>query len=114
MAAQTYDARAVAKRVNATLAKRGVSSVIDAKRVRAHVRDTIPAYDDGSYTRHEYSAALAQRIHDALVSKYTGSARTTSASAGRAKPASTKRTTKPAKPASVAQSAPQTAPEAQS
>ena len=111
MAGQTWTARQTALDVNAALRKAGVDRTINAKRVRAFVRDQYPSYDDGQYTAHLYDARTHERIVAALVKRYTAG-RPASASLGRstpaAKPAARKSPSTSPKPASVAQNAPET------
>lgn len=81
---------------------------VDAKRVRAWVRDNVAAYDDDGYTAHQYSPALARTIVQGMV-KRANAARPSAASKGRSgatKPATaskaksgTKGHSKAAKPA---------------
>lgn len=78
MAQDTLTARMVAREVSKAL-KRDV----DAKRVRAWVRDNVPAYDDDGYTAHQYSPALAKTIVAGMV-KRANAARPSAASKGRA------------------------------
>lgn len=77
--ATTYTARMVAREVSKRLGRD-----VDAKRVRAWVRDNVPAYDDDGYTAHVYDRRTFDRIVTGMVSK----ART-----GRATAASKARTT---------------------
>jgi len=87
----TYTARQTAALVNAALDHAGIKSRVDAKRVRAYVRDTIAEYDDDAYTAHAYTLALRDRIVAGMVARRTASgakgtgtpARATSASKGR-------------------------------
>jgi hypothetical protein len=98
--AQTFTARQTAIDVVKACKARGVERAVNAKRVRAFVRDTVPGYDDGQYTAHLYDARLHERIVKAMVARYTAG-RPASASLGRSTPAQTPR--KPAtarKPAS--------------
>lgn len=81
--APTYTARMVAREVSKRLGRD-----VDAKRVRAWVRDNVPAYDDDGYTAHVYDRRTFDRIVSGMVSK----ART-----GRATAASTARTATPSK-----------------
>ena len=85
--AQVFTARQVARSVTARLHKAGLERTIDAKRVRAWVRDNVESYDDDAYTAHQYDARLAARIESALVARYTGrtgtNGRASAASAGR-------------------------------
>lgn len=86
--ATTYTAKAVAREV----AKR-LNRPFDAKRVRAWVRENVPAYDDDGYTAHAYDHATFTRIVNALVARGR-TPRTAAASKGRegkvAKPATRK------------------------
>lgn len=109
--ATTYTARQTAQDVQAALAKAGIVRVVNAKRVRAFVRDTMPGWDDGAYTAHLYDARTHERIVRAMLERYGAKgARAASASLGRATTPKTPKTPKtPATPktgASVAQSAP--------
>jgi len=81
--AETFTARVTALAVTSALRKVGLDRKVDAKRVRAYVRDTMPAYDDGLYTAHLYSAALRDRIVAGMVKRYQAG-RPASASLGRA------------------------------
>ena len=72
----------VAREVSTRLGRK-----VDAKRVRAWVRDNVDAYDDDGYTAHLYDATLYRHIVDSLV-KRGRAARPTAASRGRSKPAS--------------------------
>lgn len=82
MAATTFTARQTAAEVTKVLAKAGLSRSIDAKRVRAFVRDNLDSYDDGVYTAHLYDARTKDRIVKAMVARYTAG-RPASASLGR-------------------------------
>jgi len=53
----TVNARQVARDVSKALGR-----TIDAKRVRAWVRDNVAAFDDDGYTTHAYTPALARTI----------------------------------------------------
>lgn len=75
--AATQTARDVAKRVSKTLGRE-----VNAKRVRAWVRDHIDAYDDDGYTPHQYDARTADRIV-AGMTKSAKTGRAVAASAGR-------------------------------
>lgn len=100
MAGQTYTARQTALDVIKACKARGLDRAVNAKRVRAFVRDTVPGYDDGQYTAHLYDARLHERIVRAMVTRYTAG-RPASASLGRptvkpaSKPASKPATVKP-------------------
>jgi hypothetical protein len=105
---QTFTARQTARAISAKLG-RDVSD----KRVRAWVRDNVPAYDDDGYTAHAYDARLRDRIVAAFVTR-SKAGRTVAAQTGRSKPATaSKSKSKPntaraaSKPATVAPSAPQ-------
>lgn len=74
MTAQTYSARQTARDVSKALGRE-----VDAKRVRAWVRDHVDAYDDDGYTSHEYDHATHARI----VKGMTASAKSGRASAAR-------------------------------
>jgi hypothetical protein len=92
----------VAREVTAVLHKRGLERDVDAKRVRAWVRDNVDAYDDDGYTAHLYDARLRDRIVSGMVARYVGrtpgtTARAASASAGRS-PAKVKATSAPTTP----------------
>jgi hypothetical protein len=65
--AATVNARAMAARVNAALRKAGSPKQVDAKRVRAWVRDNVAAYDDDGYTAHAYDARTAATIERGMV-----------------------------------------------
>lgn len=78
--ASTMTARQMARAISAK-----VGRPVDAKRVRAWVRDNVDAYDDDRYTAHAYDARLQRRIMAAFV---------TSAKSGRSRAASTGRGTK--------------------
>ena len=102
--ASTTNARQTAKDVMGALAKRGIKVTLDAKRVRAWVRDNVDAYDDDGYTAHQYDGQTHAAIVKGMVDRYaaragqTGSnARGTAASAGR-KATPRKATSKPAAP----------------
>jgi hypothetical protein len=82
MTATTFTARQTAAEVTKALAKVGLDRAINAKRVRAFVRDTMPAYDDGLYTAHLYDARTKDRIVKAMVARYTAG-RPAAASLGR-------------------------------
>jgi hypothetical protein len=99
--AQTFTARQTAIDVNAALKRKGLERSVNAKRVRAFVRDTMPAYDDGLYTAHLYDARTHERIVNALVARYTGQTAPRAASASIGRPASKPATSKPSKPATV-------------
>ena len=77
MAGQTYTARMVAREVSKRLGRD-----VDAKRVRAWVRDNVDAYDDDGYTAHVYDHATFTRIVTAMVTRGRA-ARPTAASTGR-------------------------------
>jgi hypothetical protein len=106
---QTFTARQTARAISAKLG-RDVSD----KRVRAWVRDNVPAYDDDGYTPHAYDARLRDRIVAAFVTR-SKAGRTVAAQTGRAKspaksPAtakSPKTTARAPKAVTVAPSAPQ-------
>jgi len=76
--AETLTARMVAREVSKALGRD-----VDAKRVRAWVRDNIEAYDDDGYTAHVYTPALARTIVAGMV-KRAKAPRPTAASKGRA------------------------------
>lgn len=78
MASTTYTPRMVAREVS-----KRIGRDYDAKRVRAWVRDNVPAYDDDGYTAHVYDRRTFDRIVAALVSK-ARTGRATAASKGRA------------------------------
>lgn len=88
MAGQTWTARQTALDVTAALKRKGLDRSINAKRVRAFVRDTMPSYDDGLYTAHLYDARTHERIVSSMVARYTAG-RPASASLGRASKAAT-------------------------
>lgn len=88
--AQTFTARQTALDVVRECKRKGLDRAVNAKRVRAFVRDTVPGYDDGQYTAHLYDARLHDRIVRAMVARYTAG-RPASASLGR--PASKAATT---------------------
>lgn len=92
MTGQTYNAKAVAREVS-----KRVGRTFDAKRVRAWVRENVPAYDDDGYTAHVYDRKTFDRIVKGMTDK-ARTGRATAASAGRT-PAKTP--AKPRKPASV-------------
>ena len=100
MAAQTFNARQTAADVNAALGKRGIAKALDAKRVRAWVRDNVESFDDDSYTAHQYSAALHRTIVDGIVGRYTATGGKASAKSAdqRGTAASSGRKARPAKP----------------
>jgi hypothetical protein len=86
---QTFTARQTARAISAKLG-RDVSD----KRVRAWVRDNVPAYDDDGYTPHAYDARLRDRIVAAFTAR-AKTGRTIAAQTGRAKsPAKSPKTTK--------------------
>ena len=91
--AETFTARVTALVVTNALHKVGLDRKVDAKRVRAYVRDTMPAYDDGLYTAHLYSAATRDRIVAGMVRRYTAG-RAASASLGRASKSATEASVK--------------------
>jgi len=93
MTTATFTARQTAAEVTKACAKVGLTRSVNAKRVRAFVRDTMPAYDDGEYTAHLYDARTKDRIVKAMVARYT---------AGRPASASLGRSTKEATVAKVA------------
>jgi len=95
MAGTTYTARQTAREVSKRLGRE-----VDAKRVRAWVRDNVDAYDDDGYTAHLYDARLKDRIVAGMVARGKA-ARPVAASTGRAKPAA-----KPAKPTAPVKPAP--------
>jgi hypothetical protein len=74
----TLNARAMAARVNAALHKAGSTKTVDAKRVRAWVRDNVAAYDDEGYTAHAYDARTAASIEKGMVAARVASKATTS------------------------------------
>lgn len=82
MAGQTWTARMVAREVS-----KRTGRDVDAKRVRAWVRDNVDAYDDDGYTAHVYDARTKDRIVAAFVAKAKGAtgtnARSRAASEGR-------------------------------
>lgn len=84
MTGTTYNAKAVAREVS-----KRVGRTFDAKRVRAWVRENVPAYDDDGYTAHVYDRPTFDRIVKGMTSK---------AQTGRAKAASEGRKASPAKP----------------
>ena len=92
MTGTTYNAKAVAREVS-----KRVGRTFDAKRVRAWVRDNIPAYDDDGYTAHVYDRPTFDRIVKGMVERAKGG-RATAASAGRT-PAKRSAKPAPAKPA---------------
>lgn len=77
MTGQTYNAKAVAREVS-----KRVGRTFDAKRVRAWVRDNVPAYDDDGYTAHVYDRKTYDRIVSGMVAK-ARTGRATAASEGR-------------------------------
>jgi hypothetical protein len=91
---QTWTARATAQDINAALRKAGIARTLDAKRVRAWVRDNVAAYDDDGYTAHLYDARTHAAVVTGIVARYTGKGRPAAASAGR-----TSSKVKPSKPA---------------
>ena len=82
MAGQTFTARQTARAISAKLGRE-----VSDKRVRAWVRDNVPAYDDDGYTPHAYDARLRDRIVAAFVTR-SKAGRTIAAQTGRSKPAS--------------------------
>jgi len=96
MATSTFTARQTAEVVTKELAKAGLTRAINAKRVRAFVRDNLETYDDGVYTAHLYDARTKDRIVKAMVARYLAG-RPASASLGR----STKAATEAARAAEV-------------
>lgn len=76
----TFTARDTALAVSKALGRK-----VTDKMVRGFVRDTIAAYDDGTYTHHAYSAALRDRIVAGMVARSKG-ARPAAASSGRKAP----------------------------
>jgi hypothetical protein len=100
--AGTINARAMAQQVSAALAKLGHKPV-DAKRVRAWVRENVPAYDDDGYTAHAYDARTAAAIVKGMTARYVAAknatetdARGTAASSGRTPSTRKPRSRKPA------------------
>lgn len=86
MAAQTYTARAVAKRLGGTMTD---------KRVRAWVREHVARFDDDGYTAHAYTSAEFAAIVKGM-SAANKSGRATAARNGRKAPSARKRTATPA------------------
>lgn len=112
MTAQTYSARMVAR-----LVSKAVGREVSDKRVRAWVRDNVPAFDDDGYTTHAYDARTRDAIVKALTARYsaraTGTAgRASSASNGRKGAAAPKRTRKSAAPKVTPEATPDTTPDA--
>jgi len=106
MAAQTWNARQTAQDINAALRKAGIARSLDAKRVRAWVRDNVDAYDDDGYTAHVYDATTHARIVKGIMARYTASgtvrkARTASDQRGSAATQGRKPASAPAKPRSA-------------
>jgi hypothetical protein len=105
-----FTARQTARAISAKLG-RDVSD----KRVRAWVRDNVPAYDDDHYSAHLYDARLRDRIVAAFVTR-SRTGRTVAAQTGRSKPATAskpkskpKTTARAPKVVTVAPSAPESA-----
>lgn len=96
---KTWTARETAADVQAVLSKAGVPRTVNAKRVRAFVRDTMPAYDDGLYTAHLYDARTHDRIVRDMTARYV-KGRPASASLGRSTQSKSKSKT-PATPATT-------------
>lgn len=90
--ATTYTARQVAREVSKRLGRD-----VDAKRVRAWVRDNVDAYDDDGYTAHLYDHATYTRIVTAMVARGRA-ARPTAATSGRSGPAKAKAKAKATSP----------------
>jgi hypothetical protein len=105
MTAKTFTARETALDVVASCKRAGLQRAVNAKRVRAFVRDTVPGYDDGAYTAHLYDARLHDRIVRDMTARYTGKTvqRAASASLGRpsAKPSAKTAKTTTAKPSAA-------------
>jgi hypothetical protein len=84
---QTFTARQTARDIVTALGKRGITRDVDAKRVRAWVRDNVDAYDDDGYTAHLYDARTHDRIVSSMVARYSGTrgtdGRANAASVGR-------------------------------
>lgn len=80
MPAATFSARDVAKAV-----AKATGKPVDAKRVRAWVRDHVASFDDEGYTAHVYDASLRARIVKGMTTA-ASKPRATAASKGRAKP----------------------------
>lgn len=72
MPATTFTARQTAADVKAALSKRGIARDVDAKRVRAYVRDNVASFDDDGYTAHLYDAKTHTAIVTAMVARYAG------------------------------------------
>ena len=96
MTGTTYNAKAVAREVS-----KRVGRTFDAKRVRAWVRNNIPAYDDDGYTAHVYDRRTFDRIVSGMVAKArTGRATAASEGRGASKAATTAKAHASVKPAS--------------